>query len=126
MLWASGERYVGEWTEDKKHGQGTYYYSNGSIYIGDFVNDVPHGYGEFKKAEQTVYKVSSLLTFQGFWDKGNPTGVTLEIENGVTAAGTWNNGNFEKWTLIRDEPVMDDTSENATINPLVLKGKNEN
>ena len=57
MAWPSGEKYEGEWSEDKKHGSGVYHYMNGSVYTGDFVNDIPYGYGEYEKNDKICYKV---------------------------------------------------------------------
>ena len=31
-----GDKYVGDWKDDKKHGQGTYAYASGRKYIGKF------------------------------------------------------------------------------------------
>ena len=34
-----GDRYEGEWRNDKKEGKGIYYYKDGNIYEGDYRND---------------------------------------------------------------------------------------
>lgn len=34
MFWPDGKRYVGEYENDKKHGQGQYTWDNGREYIG--------------------------------------------------------------------------------------------
>ena len=34
LTYASGNKYIGKWKYDKKHGQGTLTYSSGSKYIG--------------------------------------------------------------------------------------------
>ena len=36
---ASGDKYVGEWKDDKRHGQGTYTYSDGTKDSGYYMND---------------------------------------------------------------------------------------
>ena len=38
-IWENGSRYVGEWKDGKKHGQGTTTYSNGIKYVGEFKYD---------------------------------------------------------------------------------------
>ncbi|KAJ3321643.1 hypothetical protein HDU76_014060 [Blyttiomyces sp. JEL0837] len=44
----NGDRYLGEWKGNKKHGNGTYFYrSTGAIYEGEWLNDMRHGYGTF-------------------------------------------------------------------------------
>ena len=42
-----GDKYVGEWKDNKFHGQGTYYYSNGDRYVGEWKSDKQHGQGIF-------------------------------------------------------------------------------
>lgn len=41
----SGSRYEGEWKEGEQHGQGTYYWANGNRYVGSFVNGNMQGQG---------------------------------------------------------------------------------
>jgi hypothetical protein len=41
------ERYQGDWQEDKKQGQGIYYYPNGEKYDGEWINDQREGKGTF-------------------------------------------------------------------------------
>ena len=45
--YASGNKYVGEWKDDKMHGQGTYTYANGDQYVGAFKDDKMHGQGTY-------------------------------------------------------------------------------
>ena len=42
--WSDGKKYVGEYKDDKKHGQGTYTWPDGTAWKGYFMNDeyVPH------------------------------------------------------------------------------------
>ena len=37
-IWASGERYEGEFKDNLFHGHGTYYYISGDKYTGDWKN----------------------------------------------------------------------------------------
>ncbi len=42
------EKYEGDFVEDKRHGKGTYTYSDRSPakkYVGDFRNEIKHGFG---------------------------------------------------------------------------------
>ena len=42
LTYEDGEKYVGEWKNDNKHGQGTYTKANGTIaHSGEWVNDEP-------------------------------------------------------------------------------------
>ena len=43
--WGDGEKYIGEWKDNKFHGQGTYTYASGSKYIGEFKEGKKHGQG---------------------------------------------------------------------------------
>ena len=43
----SGEKYVGEYRDDKKHGQGTLTFPNGEKYVGEFRDDSYHGQGTY-------------------------------------------------------------------------------
>jgi len=40
MIYISGDIYEGEWLNDKKEGNGKYWYKNGNIYTGDWKNDM--------------------------------------------------------------------------------------
>ena len=51
MLYNDGDKYEGEFKDDKKDGKGIYYFNsqswNGAIYVGDFKNDNREGKGIF-------------------------------------------------------------------------------
>jgi hypothetical protein len=38
--------YIGSYENDRKHGHGTFFYSNGRVYIGEFEEGTLHGKGE--------------------------------------------------------------------------------
>jgi hypothetical protein len=42
-----GEKYVGEFRNDRYHGQGTYYFPSGATYAGEFRDGVRHGRGAY-------------------------------------------------------------------------------
>ena len=42
---ASGDKYVGEYRDGKRNGQGTYTYANGHKYVGEFKDNVRYGKG---------------------------------------------------------------------------------
>ena len=37
--WSSGDKYVGEWKDGESHGQGTYTWPNGYKYVGEWKDD---------------------------------------------------------------------------------------
>ena len=39
MRWPSGDTYVGDWEADTRHGFGLYLYSSGNRYKGEYVNN---------------------------------------------------------------------------------------
>ena len=56
----SGDKYVGGWRDDKKHGHGTYYYLadnefKGDTYVGEYRDDKRHGYGTYTWADGDKY-----------------------------------------------------------------------
>ena len=53
--WASGNKYVGEWQNDKKNGQGTFTWANGDKYVGEWQNAKSHGQGTYTWADGDIY-----------------------------------------------------------------------
>ena len=47
LTWADGEKYVGEWKDNKKNGQGTYTWANGAKYVGEFKDNKQNGQGTY-------------------------------------------------------------------------------
>ena len=44
-IWTDGDKYVGEWKDNNRNGQGTYTYANGDKYVGEYRDDKRHGQG---------------------------------------------------------------------------------
>jgi hypothetical protein len=42
-----GDKYLGEWKDGKRHGQGTYTYASGDKYAGEFKDGMMHGQGTY-------------------------------------------------------------------------------
>jgi hypothetical protein len=51
---ANGDRYDGDYVDDKRHGHGVYYYANGSHYEGEWVQ------GDEVTAERCVTQVEGV------------------------------------------------------------------
>ncbi len=66
-----GDWYVGEFSENKKHGKGVYHHGSEDVYVGQFFKDAKHGKGKFFFAKGDIY--------DGEYedDKINGTGVYL-------------------------------------------------
>ena len=82
---ANGDRYVGEWKDDKQNGQGTYTHADGEKYVGEWKDDKRNGQGTstFANGEKHV----------GEWknDKRNGQG-TQTFANGIKYVGEFQNG----------------------------------
>ena len=65
-----GSKYVGEWKDNKQHGQGTYSYANGDKYVGEFKDDNRDGPGTYSYADGTID--------EGIWKDG-------ELQNAQTS-----------------------------------------
>jgi hypothetical protein len=55
LLKFCGNKYTGEWHQDKQHGIGKIDWNNGNIYWGQFKNGISEGYGAFIWAFGEVY-----------------------------------------------------------------------
>ena len=58
----NGDRYDGEYKNDKKCGLGIYQFASGFEYNGEFLNDKRHGLGELKLQDGSIEK--------GEWNQG--------------------------------------------------------
>ena len=45
LFGCAGDKHVGELSDDKRHGQGTYTHANGDKYVGELRDDKMHGQG---------------------------------------------------------------------------------
>ena len=67
---SSGDKYVGEFKNNRKHGQGTYTYSNGSKYVGEYKEGVRSGQG--------TYTFSDGSKDVGEWQNGALNGYAIQ------------------------------------------------
>ena len=71
---ASGNKYVGEFKDNKRHGQGTYTFANGDKYVGEHKNSLFHGQGTLTFANGDKYvgeHKNSLFHGQGTYTYAN-------------------------------------------------------
>ena len=80
--WPSGNQYVGEYKNNKKHGQGTYTASNGDQYVGAFKDGTYNGVG--------VYTFANGNRYTGDFVDGRRTGQGVYVRKDVKViVGEW-------------------------------------
>ena len=55
MTWPEGHKYVGQWKDGKRHGQGTYTWPSGQKYVGQYKDGKYHGQGTMTWPEGQKY-----------------------------------------------------------------------
>lgn len=71
-----------------KHGRGEIVYKNGDKYIGEYMNDMKHGYGKFEFSQ-------SGLVYYGQWSNDQINGIgTLSGTNNQFYNGEWKDGKY--------------------------------
>ena len=93
FTWVDGEKYVGEWKENKKHGQGTYTYGPnsewaGQKYVGEYKNSKKHGQG--------TYTFGNGSKEVGAWenDKLNGYAITYYADGSINQEGIFKDDKF--------------------------------
>ena len=80
----AGDKYVGEFKDDKRHGQGTYTYADGEKYVGEHKDNKRHGQG--------TYTYASGDKYVGEIKDGKRHGQgTYTFANGTVKKGIWKN-----------------------------------
>jgi len=54
VTYSNGEKYDGEWKDNKKHGQGAHTWPNGDKYVGEYKDGVPFGQGTYTHSNGNV------------------------------------------------------------------------
>ena len=82
--WPNGNRYVGDYKNNKKHGQGVYTAANGDSYSGEFKDGTYNGMGTYRFANGSIYS--------GEFKDGRRAGQGVFTRaDGSTVLGEWNN-----------------------------------
>ena len=61
MIYENGDKYVGDFLNNKRNGEGSYYYLNGSYFKGNWKNNLKHGKGKY-------YDKGNNMTVEGEWE----------------------------------------------------------
>ena len=94
--YANGNKYVGEFKDDKRNGQGTFTYANGDKYVGEFKDDKRNGQGTFTYDNGQKYV--------GFWKNNLKHGEAVFITaDGNQTKQTWVTGFLQK--TCSDDPT---------------------
>ena len=87
FIWSNGDKYNGDWKNQKPHGLGTFKWVNGTKYIGDWEFGIQNGQGTVTWANGDKYI--------GGRKNGEADGQgTFIFANGITQSGEWKNGNL--------------------------------
>ena len=99
--WADGDKYIGEWQNDKSHGQGTYTWLAGDKYVGEWQNDQRHGQGTYTYSTGNKYVgtyKNSKKHGQGTFTWADGDKYVGEYKDGMTngqGTYTWGSGEWE-------------------------------
>jgi hypothetical protein len=91
-IFSNGDKFVGEWKDGKKNGQGTFYWIGdsqwkGDKYVGEYKDDRRNGQG--------TYSFSNGDKYVGEWKDNNRTGQGIyTYADGKRQEGIWENSNF--------------------------------
>ena len=90
--WDDGEKYVGEYKDDKSHGQGTYIFADGDKYVGEFKDNKKHGQGTYTFGPKSEWAGDKYV---GEYRDGKWNGQgTFTWANGGKYVGEFKDGKF--------------------------------
>ena len=78
----NGEKFIGDWNNDKIGKNGKYFYANGDIYTGEWESDKAEGQGELQ-----VKKMNSV--FEGLFSQGKIQEGIETTKDGTKFEGKW-------------------------------------
>ena len=91
--WA-GDKYVGEHRDDKKHGQGTFIFSDGRKYVGEWRGDKRNGQG-------TEYLANGSVGQSGLWREDQLVGTSMTQPSQTNSAAPVRDLQSEQTTSVR-------------------------
>ena len=98
---ADGNKYVGEFKDDKRNGQGTFTYANGIKYVGKFKDDMFSGQGTYTDADGNKYVgefKDDMLNGQGTYTFANGNKYVGEFkDDNHNGQGTFTFADGEKY-----------------------------
>jgi hypothetical protein len=87
----NGDRYMGDWKDNKRHGKGTHFYSkSGNKYVGEWKNDMRHGYGTLSVPEVSVSEITeTAISFFDIEKKKKPSHSEDSMKLRKIYTGSW-------------------------------------
>jgi hypothetical protein len=64
VIYDNGDKYLGDYKDDKKHGKGVFTYSDGSKHECDYKDGKRHGKGIYTDHDGTKYEGNKLIVRQ--------------------------------------------------------------
>ena len=86
--WVNGNKYVGQWVGNDYNGQGSMFFTNGNKYQGQFMSGKYHGQGKFTWADGWYY----IGQYKD--SKRNGLGTQYSPNGSVYQQGLWSDDNF--------------------------------
>jgi len=83
-----GDKYVGEWKDDKRNGQGTYTYADGAKYVGEYKDDKVNGQGTYTFANGNKY----VGEFKDIKKHGQ--GILYSVNGSIKESGIYKDDNL--------------------------------
>jgi len=117
--YSDGSRYVGDWKNSKREGDGTFVWPDGDRYVGKFMNDQMHGPGMFfdrktGQSQRVTYERGELVRSPSAGTTSSVQSVTAKAQNFPYKNWIFGYPNCDQPTLIRS--WADDDSGRLTTN----------
>ena len=111
-FYANGEKYEGEWFDDLKNGLGKMYFINGDVYRGTFLNDKKHGFGNYICGDEKLRKLILALNISV------NSGSESNLDGAQSYSGDWENdtrtGYGQLW-MLNGNRYKNDLSKNLVF-----------
>jgi len=88
FTWATGTNYVGEFRDDKRNGRGTFTWADGTNYVGEFRDNNKNGQGTL------TFSTGSKFVGEFRDDKRNGQGIRYNARGQITESGFYENNNL--------------------------------
>ena len=120
FIYKNGDKYIGEYRNNKMWGKGTYYFSDGTIYEGEWVDNAREGHGKMTDPDGSYY--------EGEWKNNQRNGYGKEVNRNGQYEGYFKFDEVRgegKLTLISGDIIEGNfyTLRNASNATLTKNGK---